>query len=152
MVAAMLEQASRLQLQGAELLIEFSGSMEALKRQVEAREVLVLIGKVAERLAGRPVKVRVELSPETAPPSEDARAPMPAPGPGRATAPAPAQEAGGRAGDAGDGLLEQARREPGVRKLMDAFGAHVVGIEPQNLPEKKKTGTGRRARPPEDSP
>ena len=103
---------------------------------METKESLSLIGQEAERLSGHPVKVRVELGPA----------------PAATAAAAPAPEAKSSAGGDVDGLLEEARREPGVRKLMDAFGAHVVGIQRQDLPDTNKTRTGRRARPPEDSP
>ena len=136
MVAAMLEQASALHLRGGELVIGFSDTMEAVKRQVETKESLSLIGQEAERLSGRPVKVRVELG--SAPAATAAAAPLPG-----------AKSSSG--GDV-DGLLEEARREPGVQKLMDAFGAHVVGIRRQSRPDTNKTRIGRRARPPEDSP
>ncbi len=136
MVAAMLEQASALQLRGEELVIGFSDTMEAIKRQVETKESLSLIGQEAERLSGRPVKVRVELG--SAPAANAAAAPLP--------------NAKSSAGGAADDLLEEARREPGVQKLMDAFGAHVVGIERHDPPGPKKRRAGRRARPPEDAP
>ncbi len=65
-------------------------------------------------------------------------------------APAPPASAGG--GVAGQ-LLEKARGEPGVRKLIDAFGAHVVDIRQHDAPETKKTTrAGDRVRHPEDAP
>ena len=136
MVAAVLEQASALELRGEELVIGFSDTMEAVKRQVETKESLSLIGHEAERLSGRPVKVRIELG--SAPAATAAAAPLP--------------DRKSSANGASDGLLEEARREPGVQKLMDAFGAHVVGIQRPKPPDTKKTRAGRRARPPEDAP
>ena len=145
MVAAMLEQASALHLQGKELVIRFSATMEAVKRQVETKESLSLIGQEAERLCGRPVKVRIELEAAPTATAEEAVAPSPAAAARPPDARSPAQ------GDV-DGLLEEARREPGVQKLMDAFGAHVVGIQRQDRPDKNKTRTGRSKRPPEYAP
>ncbi len=136
MVAAMLEQASALHLRGEELVIGFSETMRAVKRQVETKESLSLISQAAERLSGRPVRVRVELG--SAPAATAAAAPLP-------------DAKSSSDGDV-DGLLEEARREPGVQKLMDAFEAHVVGIQRQDLPDTNKTRMGRRARSPEDSP
>ncbi len=136
MVAAMLEQASALHLRGEELVIGFSDTMEAVKRQVQSKESLALIGQEAERLSGRPVKVRVKL--ESAPAVTAAATPLP--------------DAKSSPDGETDGLLEKARREPGVQKLMDAFGAHVVGIERQDVPDTNKARIGRRAQPPEDSP
>jgi len=135
MLAAMLEQASALDFRGEELVIGFSEAMGAIKRQVDTKESLSLIGREAERLAGHPLRVRVELGP--------------APAATAAAAPAPVSK--NSAGDEVDGLLEEARREPGVQKLMDVFGAHVVGIQRPDAPDKNRTRRGRRARPPEDS-
>ncbi len=95
-----------------------------------------MIGQEAERLSGRPVKVRVEL--QSVPAATAAAAPLP--------------DSKSSSDGNVDGLLKEARREPGVQKLMDAFGAHVVGIQRQDLPDTNKTRVGRRARPPEDSP
>lgn len=135
MLAAMLEQASALDFRGEELVIGFSEAMGAIKRQVDTKESLSLIGREAERIAGHPLRVRVELGP--------------APAATAAAAPAPVSKSS--AGGEVDGLLEEARREPGVQKLMDVFGAHVVGIQRPDAPDKNRTRRGRRARPPEDS-
>ena len=160
MIGAMIDQASELRLTAGELIIRFPDSMEAVKRQVETRESLQLLREQAERVAGGRVEIRIELSAAT---------PTPAPPPAgskskrsdtkRATPvePAPASESAKRtappkpaASDTG-GLLEQARSEPGVQKLLDAFGAHVVEIRRHDEPAEKRT-PGRPARPPEDTP
>ena len=117
-------------------MIGFPDTMEAIQRQVETKDSLSLIGREAERLSGGPVKVRIER--QSTPPVTAAAAPLP-------------DAKSSSDGDV-DGLLEVARQEPGVQKLMDAFGAHVVGIQRQDAPDTKKTRIGRRARPPEDSP
>ena len=50
-----------------------------------------------------------------------------------------------------DGLLDQARSEPGVQKLIDAFAAHVVEVRRHDEPARRP-GPGRTTRPPEDTP
>jgi len=52
----------------------------------------------------------------------------------------------------GEGLLDQARQEPGVRQLMDAFGAHVVNVRRHDDGPPKPRRAGRPARAPEDTP
>jgi DNA polymerase-3 subunit gamma/tau len=148
MIGAMIDQASELRLADGELVVRFPDSMEAVKRQVEARESLQLLREQAERVAGSHVEIRIELSATTPSPGalpDEPRSTPVRPDPVKRTV--PPNPADGEAG----GLLEQARSEPGVQKLIDAFGAHVVEIRRHDEPAKKKT-PGRPARPPEDSP
>ncbi len=160
MVGAMLGQAD-LRLENGELIVQFAAGMEAFKRQVEDRDSLTLLREHAERLTGGPVKVRVELgqadvTPEpttAATPEPKTAAPAPEPVTAQATdpPPAPAAPERPRAGG-GDGLLEQAREEPGVQKLMDAFGAHVVNVRRHDDDPVKTKRAGGQTRPPEDAP
>jgi len=149
-LAAMLDQAE-VRLGHGKLAIRFPPDMEAVRRQVETRPSLALLKQEAERLTGGPVEIRVvacregEPEPKPAPTAEPEPSPKrraPAPSPAATSRPAPK-----RPGD----LLEQARREPGVQELMDAFGAHVVDIRSTDLPAKPKR-PGKKTRPPEDAP
>ena len=131
MLGAMLGQASEVELSGGRLLVRFAPGMEALKRQLEQREGIGLLREHAERLARGPVEVRIELeeagpdaAPAEPPPSEPAAAAS-APKPD----PRPARPASGPA----HSLLDDARREPGVERLLETFGAQVVEIGPADV-------------------
>jgi hypothetical protein len=156
MLAAMLEQ-STVHMGSDELIVRFPPGMEAVKRQVETRQSLALLRQEAERVAGGRVQVRVELSADdaaaetTEPPAtrieaRGDRAPRAVPPEPTAPAPPPRTTQ-----DESGGLLEQAQSKPGVKKLMDAFGAHVVDIRRHDGPTKRKNA-GKQARPPEDAP
>jgi DNA polymerase-3 subunit gamma/tau len=154
MLAAMLDQASALTLAGGTLDVRFPDGMEAIRRQVEARDSLDLLAAEAARLTGS--KVRISLAVEGAGTAEDhpATPGQGAPTAGAATpraAAAPEAPAVPTLPADSAGLLEQARREPGVRKLMDVFGAHVVDIRRLG-PADKPTRKRRTAPGPEDAP
>ena len=110
--------------------------MESLKRQLEQEESLQLLHRIAEQIAGAAVPVRIELggsAQHPAPPRAAAAAPLPAaeskPVPSRPSRKRrPSQDSAPN-----DGLLNEARKEPGVRKLLDTFGAQVVEIGPLEL-------------------
>jgi DNA polymerase-3 subunit gamma/tau len=142
MLAAMLEQ-STLHLGHGELVIRFPAGMEAVKRQVESRQSLALLREQAQRLGGERMEVRVELGTD----EEQATSGAP-PVPSAATA---GPGATTPAGTAPDGLLDRARREPGVKKLIDAFGAQVVNIRRHDGPTRPARRGGQ-ARPPEETP
>jgi DNA polymerase-3 subunit gamma/tau len=137
MLAAVLEQA-RIRLSGDAAVIRFPPGMEAVKRQLESRESLELLGREARRIAGEGVEVRIEIS--GADPAADADARPHGRGAARGT---PRESKPG-------GLVERARNEPGVRRLMDALGAHVVDVRRCDGPAQP-TGAGRDAGPPEDA-
>jgi DNA polymerase-3 subunit gamma/tau len=156
MFGAMIAQASELRLTGGELIIRFPDSMEAVKRQVETGDSLQLLREQAERIAGGRVEIRVELSAaiptlDSPPAAGGSKLPNAEPAARVEPAPEPAKGAAARTGSDTGGLLEQARNEPGVQKLIDAFGAHVVEIRRHDEPAKKPT-SGRPARPAEDAP
>jgi len=141
MVGAILEQAASVRLEGERLSICFPRHMGALKRQLERADTLEVVRTEATGLAGQPVSVEVRVETDE---------------------PAAAQAAGTRTTDetpeatrpdeteaAPKSLLEQARAEPGVRNLLDTFGAQVVEIRPSTRKENRPS-PGRR--PLEDSP
>jgi DNA polymerase-3 subunit gamma/tau len=153
MLAAMLEQ-SAVEVAGGCCVIRFPAGMEAVKRQVEARQSLTLLRREAERLAGGRVTIRVEVAgpeavaPDAPPPTPPRHASSPA-APEAAPAPRDPAQRPARVGP-GD-LLERARSEPGIRKLMETFGAQVVDIRRCERPSKPRRPS-RPARGPEDSP
>ena len=145
MVGAMLDQASGLDLDGDRLRVRFPEQLEPVKRQLERPDNLSLLKSQCERLTGRKLDVSIEVaegSPDPGPGPE-------ATGPAQPTATVTADEkrtildeggtTRGAARATEDTLLERARREPGVRKLLDAFGAQVVDIRPLE-PSRERSG------------
>jgi DNA polymerase-3 subunit gamma/tau len=156
LVGAILAQAT-LVLDAGELLIRIPAGMQAVKGQVESRQSLTLLRDEARRLTGETVEVRVEVAKEeeaTAVPPAEPKPQPPASTPEAPVEPAPAKPPPATARPAepaADGLLDQARDEPGVRKLMDAFGAQVVKIR-RHDESTKTTRTDAPTRQPEDAP
>ena len=175
MIGAMLAEAT-LSLNDGELHIRFAPGMEAIRRQVDNREGIALVRGEAEKLAGGPVRVTIETGdgPEPtpsrppAPPADVPRAAAPAEAPSPPPAapearPAPARPAASPERESpsrpdpappgvdAHGLLETARKEPGVRKLLDVFRAHVVDIRQEAAPEDPTQKPGPTGHP-EDAP
>jgi DNA polymerase-3 subunit gamma/tau len=152
MLGAMLAQ-STLNIEEDELVVRFPAGMEALKRQVEARKSLDLLGEQAGRVTGRRVRVRVELEHARSSlgrPASDGAPPAVDPG---KMVPAAARRRPPSDPDrkTPDRLIDQASSEPGVKKLMDAFGAQVVNVRRHDSPAKPPRAGGQ-PRPPEDAP
>jgi DNA polymerase-3 subunit gamma/tau len=153
MLAAMLEQ-STVEVSSGHWVIRFPAGLEAVKRQVEARQSLALLRREAERLAGGRVAIRVEVgAPEAAAPvTSPATTPRRESSPGAPeAAPARRDPAPRPAREDPTGLLERAQSEPGIKKLMETFGAQVVDIRRCESPSKPRRPT-RADRRPEDSP
>jgi len=132
LLGAILDQAVGIALEEGAMRIRLRPDMEALRRQLELRDGLDALRAEAGAIAGRPVRVEIELI--------EPAGPSPAP---PATGAGPARE--GRAGEApaapiaparparrtplgGDRLVQEARSEPGVRKLLDTFAAQVLEV------------------------
>jgi DNA polymerase-3 subunit gamma/tau len=125
MLGAMLE-ASHVDLAHDRLVIRVPAGMEAVKRQLERADNLDLIRRQAERRSGRKIAVALEIA------GGEAAAPAPPAGPTAPSAPARQPRtrptAAREPSEAGD-LLAEVQREPGVRRLLDAFEARVVDIQ-----------------------
>jgi DNA polymerase III gamma/tau subunit len=145
MLGAILEQASRIELQGGELAVELPAGMGALQRQLEEGEGRVLISRLAGELTGAPVRVRVT----TAAAESGAQATNAAPAQPIAPVGQDATPGGGTARP-GRPALEKVRREPGVEKLLQTFGAQVVDIELFETGPPPREG-GEVAGPPEEA-
>lgn len=117
MLGAILEEAVDAIESDDLITLRFASGSGHLIRALEREENSSLVTRVSQELTGRPVKVRVEIQPD---------APTPAT-PETPMAPEPERE-----GRATGSLLEQAREEPGVRKLLNKFGAQVVEITPNH--------------------
>ena len=131
MIGAILEQAQGILLDGQALVITFEKENEVVADRLRNPETIELLRQTAERITGGPVNIRVE-SGETAatvaeepPPTGELAAPPEPRAPESVATKTPRGAQPGRSE-----LLEQARKEPGVKKLLREFGAQVVDIRP----------------------
>ncbi len=129
MLAAALGQAASIVLDEGVLTIRFSPGPDVVHRVVEREENLAFLRECAARHLGKPVLVRVARVPSVSASAADSPA---ARREGRLADPAQAPERG--APPDRDALLERARSEPGVRKLLTEFGAQIVEIRPLDAP------------------
>jgi DNA polymerase-3 subunit gamma/tau len=127
LLGTILEQARSLTLLDDGLHVAFDPGMESVARQLSRKEYLACVEQEATRLAGRKLRihldvdtVRTEIRPtgKTGPPADLPRKTQSTDRPAA------------RRGSAGGQLIEQATREPGVKKLLHEFGAQVVEIRP----------------------
>jgi DNA polymerase-3 subunit gamma/tau len=139
MLAAILEQAPEIRIEGGNLVIGFPEGQAALKRQLERKDNREALARCAEESLGTTLNVMISTIGEGAPSAEPASPAKPAAAPAETTtsAPAPARPQGSPGAAAADRkqLLRQATREPGVEKLMMEFGAQVVDVSPLAAPE-----------------
>lgn len=117
MLGAIFEQARAVELGETELRVSFRDEDSAMAQPLLRDDGLALLRKHAGELAGRPLKVVVAVG-DAAPPVAKPTAPPPKAG----TPP------GTRITKAG--LIERAKQDPGVKKLLRELGAQVVEIHP----------------------
>jgi len=144
MLGAILEQVAGVSLDGDVLGLAFSDGAGPIGRRLEQTDSREFLERCTEEVVGRRLRLRVGACdappprPETAPP----RPPAPASPPRSAVdLPGPPPEGVGR-----DELLERAKNEPGIQKLLYEFGAQVVEISPLETPKEPaggETKTGR---------
>ena len=127
MLAAVLEQASSVKLDGGVLRVRFEAGMEALKRTLEQADSLELLRKEAAPDGGR-LEVRAEIAPGEPTRTEAPAAVRPTPKTPVAPRKQPPPPVEGR--EVSGSLLDRIRAEPAVGKLLDAFGAQVVDVRP----------------------
>jgi hypothetical protein len=140
LVAAVLEQADSVHWSDERLTVAFSSANAALRKQLEQQGSLSLLRTSAEELSGRKLEIRVE----SIEPDAEVRTARPeAAGTGHGdrrptskTKPDPSapRKRPARQRSAQRLLIEEARRSPGVAKLLDSFGAQVVEITPLDIP------------------
>jgi hypothetical protein len=141
MLGAAVQQASVAITEGGDLVLSFDAAAEAARRVVEHQDSIAILRRCAEEVGHRTKTVRVVASPgptETQPETKPPAGAQPAPGLDRLSesTPAPSSPAILRAPPTVDHreLLERARHEPGVQKLLREFGAQVVEIRPLETP------------------
>jgi DNA polymerase-3 subunit gamma/tau len=125
MVAAILEQAGSIELCGDDLVLGFDAGASAMLRPLDKKESLELIARHAGSLAGRSVRVRVEVGGESVRPTVERPLTRRPTAPRKTEQPPKDSISSDR-----ETLLKRATQEPGVRKLLHDFGAQVVEIQP----------------------
>jgi len=136
-IAAFLEDTLAVEVDGDALVLRLPADAQpAIRRQLEDPKNLKLIAAVAERLTGRRLTARAAAG------AQGGGAPAPV----RTAPPAAGPEDSAHAK-----LAEDARNEPGVRMLLDAFGARVVDVRRSGTKGERKGGPAAGA-PAEDAP
>jgi DNA polymerase-3 subunit gamma/tau len=131
MIGAILEHARDVLFDGQALVIAFDGEHEVFAERLRATKTVELLRQTAEKIAGEPVNIRIEVAngsalPETPQPREKTTAPKP-------RAKVQTRDEASPVPPGRDELLERARGEPGVKKLLREFGARVVDIRPLEI-------------------
>ena len=119
MLDAILDHASEVVFDGAQLRVSFAPSLDSVRRQVERPENLRALEEVAAGIAGGRVQVKISSVSAAAPPAMPASIDEPEP--------PPVSIGTSRAGDR-ELLVESAKKEPGVARLLAEFGAQIVDI------------------------
>jgi len=134
MLGAALGQAVAVRVDGDSIVVEFPSGAAPLRRMLE-RESRVF-EECAARVAGRPLAVRLETAGEA--PTADLTEPRI-----DSTRPSPTPPRRGGRVQGSHELLQSAKRDPGVRLLMDELGAQIVDVRPDRRvgPETEEGGT-----------
>jgi DNA polymerase-3 subunit gamma/tau len=147
MLGAMLEQVGSAVLEGDTLVLHLGEAAAALRRRLEDEDSMRILRRCASEAAGQELGVRVasiENDTRGAPAGADPRPESPSPPP---DVPKRGMESRGTAkrgtasrgtGDRGS-LLERAKKDPGIKKLLHDFGAQVVDIRPLDAPPDAAT-------------
>ena len=143
MLAAILEQAVGVSLDGNVLGLSFSEGAGPIGKRLEQTDSREFLERCTEKVVGRRLRIRVGAcdAPASRPKAVPPRPSAPASPPRPAAVPALPSEGGSR-----DELLERAKNEPGIQKLLYEFGAQVVEISPLEAPKEPAGGepeTGR---------
>ena len=155
MLDAMVEQASSTTHGNGELVLAFPTSQDAVRLLVEREENREVLRRCAHEILGSDVRIRVV--------SDSAAVGGPARTKESGVKPSPSRSGSGEkpriptqsmpptVSVDRQGLLERARREPGVQKLLHEFGGQVVDIRPLDVP-KSLTPEGGDPSSAEESP
>lgn len=121
MVGAALSHAASVEIDGTTLRIRFEDGGRAVGEMLGAEATLGFLREAAAAAAGTSIAIRIDAAPAGAPPSP---APSPRGERDRSEPPSPAGE------DRGGSIAERVRRDPGVKRLLEEFGAQIVEVRP----------------------
>ena len=134
MIAAILEQADEIVLEGEGLVVAFAKEHRVIADRLRDTETLELLRQQAESVTGNAVNVRIDAGEAAAKPAAKPAAapaakaaPAPEPAAPKEAAPPEAAPTGGPVGSKNE-LLERAKGEPGVKKLLSGFVGRPKGL------------------------
>jgi hypothetical protein len=130
LLGAMLEQASAIQVVGGALIVSFGAGddRDRVRRMLSGDENVKAIETLATRTLGRPLALRL------ATPDEPTSA-------AASAAPSSTPASSGAAKAVGTpSLMDRARGDPSIRKILDAFGAQIVDVRPLASPSTPAEG------------
>ncbi len=148
MLGAAIAQAAAITLDGGRLVVAYPPTLDAIRRVVEREENLATLRGFAREALGGAADVRIEGVAAALADGPARSRPFPAPAPSlKAVAPLDPPAAG----EDGGSLLERARSEPGIRRLLSEFGAQVIEIRPLEAALPAESADPRTGEPEESS-
>jgi len=133
MLGSILQGADSIEVIGDAVVVHLGAGIESIGRQLGRKENLEILVRHAQRLAGRPMRIRVEDGTGDASGAGEPPTALPSARPAEPRRP-PRDAPRSRANVPDTDLLDRATSEPGVKKLLREFGAKVVDIRPLGLP------------------
>ena len=132
MLAVMLEGAAMISFESDRLVVAVRPDAEPVRRMLEREDTQASLKIIATRILGIGA-IEIRIGAEQASPAHSALAKS-----GGTSAPAMAPSAvhGSR-----EEIYEQARRDPGIKRLLSEFGAQIVDVRPLDTPPPSD-GTG----------
>lgn len=127
MVGAALSHAASVEIDGTTLRIRFEDGGRAVGEMLGAEATLGFLREAAAAAAGSRIEIRIDAAPgEKSPAPSSEGGPAPSPRAEREGGERPAQTGEDRGGS----IAERVRRDPGVKRLLEEFGAQIVEVRP----------------------
>ena len=154
MLGASLTQAASVALEDGAIRIAYPPALDGIRKVVEREENLATLRRCALESFGKPLEVRIEAGAAAVraePPAEAPPVPAVAAAPPRPNAAVARQAPAPASRDDSSSLLDRARSEPAIRKLLSEFGAQVIEIRPLEAVRPAESA-GATADGPEETP
>ena len=128
MLGALLDQAASIVVDGGSLVVTFGPGDDGLRRMLSGDDHTRALEALAAKSFGRPLSLRIAGAPDERPP-EIARTRD------RVADEAAVLETSSKPGPEADGasrlqLMERARQDPGVQRVLREFGAQIIDVRP----------------------
>jgi DNA polymerase-3 subunit gamma/tau len=128
MLGALLDQAASIVVDGGSLVVTFGPGDEGLRRMLSGDDHTRALETLAAKTLGRPLSLRIASA-------RDERPPENAPMRDRVADEAAVPETRSKPGPEADGasrlqLMERARQDPGVQRVLREFGAQIIDVRP----------------------
>jgi hypothetical protein len=128
MLGALLDQASTITVDGGSLVVGFGPGDDGLRRMLSGDENLRALTALAEQTLGRTLSLKVSGAPD------DARSSVPRGAEGTDDPPPASREGVDAEGSTRLQLMERARKDPGVQRVLREFGAQIIDVRPLSAP------------------